>query len=95
LWKAWFLPLLKGEHAPSVPKEPPVAHTVDRVENVPYTPAEIADRTRGYEEKMKVHEKTMKVHTSNMPTTHALEHTPLNNEQFAINSTSVVHDSLD
>jgi hypothetical protein len=60
LWKAWFLPLLKGEHAPSVPKEPPVVHTVDRV-IVPYTAEEIADRTRGYEEKKRIHAKTMQV----------------------------------
>ena len=64
LWKAWFLPLLKGEHDPCAPKKPPEVHTVNRVENVPYSPEEIADRTRAFKEKEKTHEQTMKVPSS-------------------------------
>jgi hypothetical protein len=43
------------------PKVPPEMHMQNRVQ-VPYTPEEIKDRTKTYDEKKKTHDQTMKVH---------------------------------
>ena len=91
LWKAWFLPLMKGEHCPSAPKVPPEMHMQNRVQ-VPYTPEEMKDRTQKYEDKKKTHDKTMKVHTNAF---FSRRITPISyhNETacYEMNSTQLVH----
>jgi hypothetical protein len=66
LWKAWFLPLLRGEHDPCVPKKPPEVHRVDGEDNVPYSPQQIEDRTRKFKEHQERHKQTMKVPPNNI-----------------------------
>jgi hypothetical protein len=60
LWKAYFLPMFKGEITPCMPKEPPNVHIRDRKE-VPYTPEEMKVRTAAYTYKKATWDKTMKV----------------------------------
>jgi len=60
LWKAYFLPMFRGEITPSMPKEPPNVHIRDRKE-VPYTPEEMRIRNAKYKVKKATWDKTMKV----------------------------------
>lgn len=60
LWKAWFLPMMRGEMLPKMPTEPPVLH-IRAGETVPYTPEEQAERTAAYKIKKATWDKTMKV----------------------------------
>jgi hypothetical protein len=60
LWKAWFIPMLRGEYLPTMPKVPPVVHMRNRIE-VPYTREEITERTTIYNTKKATWDKTMKV----------------------------------
>jgi hypothetical protein len=62
LWKAWLIPMLRGEYQPSMPKVPPEKHMRDRVE-VPYTPEEMEERTQNYNNKKEIWNKTMQVQT--------------------------------
>ena len=60
LWKAWFLPLLKGVYNPAMPREPKKTHIHQNVE-VPYTPAEVAARAIAHTARMETYTTTMKV----------------------------------
>lgn len=60
LWKAWFLPMFRGEMLPSMPKEPPHVH-IRAGEEVSYTSAEMERRTATYNVKKATWDKTMKV----------------------------------
>jgi hypothetical protein len=60
LWKAWLLPMFRGEKTPAKPAEPAKVHTINKVE-VPYTPEEMKVRTEAYKRKKAIWDKTMKV----------------------------------
>jgi hypothetical protein len=55
--------MFRGEHLPSMPKEPPKVHKQNGVE-VPYSPSEIAQRNMTYLAKKETWDKTMKVNQS-------------------------------
>ena len=60
LWQRYFLPYFKGEVQPAVP-QPPSATYTRKKQIRHYSPADQAERTRKYQEKLSVYNETMKV----------------------------------
>jgi hypothetical protein len=61
VWNAWFLPLMKGQSEPAMPKEPATEHK-QQGETVPYTDEEMEARLAKYDKTMEIWNKTIEVH---------------------------------